>query len=78
MLFKPTGTDPGHPQIHSCSALVLGPKESQVKLGRSEGISGSTKKKKKVTDPQALEKICALERRNQLGEEPFYALMKAE
>ena len=21
MLFKPTGTDPGHPQIHSCSAL---------------------------------------------------------
>jgi len=22
MLFKPTGTDPGHPQIHSYSALI--------------------------------------------------------
>src|ERR1700734_1787247 len=22
MLFKATGTDPGHPQIHSCSALL--------------------------------------------------------
>jgi len=55
---------------------ILGPKESQVKLGRLEGISGRTKKKE-VTDPRALEKICAPARRNQFGEEAFYVLMKA-
>src|SRR6202046_5087987 len=37
MLFKPTGTDPGHPQIHSCSALAPAKRTSVKKSLVLEG-----------------------------------------
>jgi len=52
------------------------PKRKPSEVGKVRRYFWENKKKKEVTDPQPLEKICAPARRNQFGEEPFYGLMK--